>query len=90
MAVEVVLAEPNAARRTELAFSEGMTVAMALAAAAEQPAFWGAEITSMAVGVYGEVVQPEHELRDGDRIELYRPLVADPKESRRLRADGKL
>ena len=37
------------------------------------------------VGVWGRLRSPEHILREGDRIELYRPLQVDPKDARRLR-----
>lgn len=39
-----------------------------------------------AFGIFGRVVTGETRLQAGDRIELYRPLLADPKESRRRRA----
>jgi putative ubiquitin-RnfH superfamily antitoxin RatB of RatAB toxin-antitoxin module len=38
------------------------------------------------LGIYGKAVPPGTILRDGDRVEIYRPLVADPKELRRSRA----
>ncbi len=38
------------------------------------------------VGVWGRPVTPETRLRDRDRVEIYRPLIADPKEVRRVRA----
>jgi uncharacterized protein len=38
------------------------------------------------VGVFGKLVTPDTRLRDGDRVEIYRPLIADPKEARRERA----
>lgn len=38
------------------------------------------------VGIFGKRVTPETIVADGDRIEIYRPLVFDPKESRRRRA----
>lgn len=42
------------------------------------------------VGLFGKVVALEQPLRDGDRIEIYRPLIADPKEVRKQRAaEGK-
>jgi putative ubiquitin-RnfH superfamily antitoxin RatB of RatAB toxin-antitoxin module len=44
---------------------------------------------AMSVGIWGRVVSPQAIVRDGDRVELYRPLVRDPQEARRLRA-GKL
>jgi putative ubiquitin-RnfH superfamily antitoxin RatB of RatAB toxin-antitoxin module len=38
------------------------------------------------LGVFGEPATPETRLRDGDRVEVYRPLQIDPKEARRRRA----
>ncbi len=38
------------------------------------------------IGIFGRIVAETARLRDGDRIELYRPLLADPKDSRRRRA----
>jgi hypothetical protein len=39
----------------------------------------------IAVGIFGQRCPPATRLRDGDRIELYRPLLADPKDARRTR-----
>jgi putative ubiquitin-RnfH superfamily antitoxin RatB of RatAB toxin-antitoxin module len=39
-----------------------------------------------SIGVWGRVTSPDAALRDGDRVELYRPLAADPQQARRLRA----
>jgi uncharacterized protein len=41
------------------------------------------ETTVLAVGIYTKIVPLDKVLRDGDRIELYRPLALDPKEKRR-------
>lgn len=90
MAVDVVLAEPDTARRATLTFVEGMTVAMALEAVSEAPVFAGYDLAEMPAGIFGEVVESGHVLRDNDRVELYRPLRIDPKESRRMRAEGRL
>jgi putative ubiquitin-RnfH superfamily antitoxin RatB of RatAB toxin-antitoxin module len=38
------------------------------------------------VGIFGKVVSPDRAVADGDRVEIYRPLPADPKEARRRRA----
>lgn len=38
------------------------------------------------IGIFGQLCSPETELVDGDRVEIYRPLVFDPMESRRRRA----
>lgn len=39
------------------------------------------------LGVFAKLVKPDTELRDRDRVEIYRPLIADPKEVRRKRAE---
>ncbi len=40
------------------------------------------------IGVWGQLRALDHVLRDGDRVELYRPLLIDPKDARRLRHRG--
>ena len=44
------------------------------------------DVETCDLGVFGKMVPAEYELADGDRIEIYRPLIADPKEIRRQRA----
>ncbi len=39
------------------------------------------------IGIFGKAVEPDAPLRDGDRVEIYRPLIADPKQARRERAE---
>ncbi|HSB97192.1 MAG TPA: RnfH family protein [Spongiibacteraceae bacterium] len=62
-------------------------------AAVDGPAIDGPEIdwSTVQLGIFGNIVeQPaEHILRDGDRIEIYRPLLIDPKAVRKQRADHK-
>ena len=43
------------------------------------------DLASAKVGVWGRVVPLSHLLREGDRVEVYRPLIVDPKEARRQR-----
>jgi len=76
--VEVMRAQPEHLTSIALALEPGATVRAALLAAGlplDQP-----------VGIYGRRVTLDHRLADGDRVELYRPLRADPKEARRRRA----
>jgi len=76
--VEVVRAQPEHLTSIGLELAPGATVRAALLAAGlplDQP-----------VGIYGRRVTLDHRLADGDRVELYRPLRADPKEARRRRA----
>ena len=44
------------------------------------------DLENCDIGVFGKVIAADYELHDGDRIEIYRPLIADPKEIRRQRA----
>jgi putative ubiquitin-RnfH superfamily antitoxin RatB of RatAB toxin-antitoxin module len=44
------------------------------------------ELGRQKLGIYGQVVAAQAPLRDGDRVEIYRPLTVDAKEARRRRA----
>lgn len=84
MRVEVVLAWPDRYQRRELQVAEGCTVAEAVEMAALQESATAA----VAIAVHGVLARPQQVLQDGDRIELLRPLLADPKVNRRRRARG--
>ena len=48
------------------------------------------DLTSNKIGIFGKAAKLDAELSDGDRVEIYRPLIADPKEARKKRAaEGK-
>ncbi len=47
------------------------------------------DLAQNTVGIFGERVTLDHVVEDGDRVEIYRPLVADPKEARRARAGSR-
>ncbi len=83
MRVEVVLAWPDNYLCRELELPEGCSVVDAVEAAALP----GAEL-AVAFAVHGVLARPQQMLAAGDRIELLRPLLADPKENRRRRARG--
>jgi putative ubiquitin-RnfH superfamily antitoxin RatB of RatAB toxin-antitoxin module len=84
--VEVVAAWPRRHLAVALELPEGATVDVALQAVALDPAMRDG-IRGQAV--HGVAVAPDTVLRDGDRLELLRPLQADPKDARRRRADGR-
>jgi uncharacterized protein len=84
--VEVAYAEPLRGIVKGYRLAPGATVADALRLAALDPDFAGVDLANSALGIFGRPAQPDHALRDGDRIEIYRPLAADPKVARRLRA----
>jgi hypothetical protein len=82
--VQVVRAWPRRFDVVELDLPDGATVGDAVAAAGMAN---DADIVGHAV--FGVRATLETVLREGDRVELLRPLLADPKESRRRRAESK-
>ena len=64
----------------------GSTVADAITCSGLPEIFEDFELDLTKVGVFGQITGPEQVLRNGDRVEIYRPLIADPKEVRRQRA----
>ncbi|CAM3821782.1 UPF0125 protein Bpet2512 [Bordetella sputigena] len=86
LTVWVCHARPHAAWQCELRLPAGATVGDAVEASGFIQAFPDIDPWNAGVGVFGRVVQPGQPLRDGDRVEVYRPLVFDPMESRRRRA----
>ncbi|MDP9084613.1 MAG: RnfH family protein [Pseudomonadota bacterium] len=84
--VQVVSAAPERAAVKYLELTPMSSVADALRLAALDAAFAGVDFATAPVGIFGRPVRPEQGLKDGDRIEIYRPLSADPKIARRARA----
>jgi putative ubiquitin-RnfH superfamily antitoxin RatB of RatAB toxin-antitoxin module len=84
--VEIAYAEPHRAIVKIFLLAAGSRVADALQLAARDPDFAALHPVTAAVGIFGRVVRPDHPLKDGDRVEIYRPLAADPKAARRARA----
>jgi len=80
MRVEVIRAWPRRHESVLLDLPDGATVADALKASGFDQAGVG------ACAVFGERATADDLLREGDRVELLRPLQADPKEARRRRA----
>lgn len=84
--VEIVYLTPTREESLRLAVAAGTTIAMLFAHPAVRARFDAAWLDTDSVGVYGKRVPPDYVLAAGDRVELYRPLRADPKEARRERA----
>lgn len=84
--IEVAYAEPHRAIVRAYRLALPATVGDALRAAAADPEFAGIDFAGSAVGIFGRVATPGQVLADGDRVEVYRPLAADPKSARRARA----
>jgi putative ubiquitin-RnfH superfamily antitoxin RatB of RatAB toxin-antitoxin module len=86
MRVEVVYALPEGEDVVTVNLAPGATAADAVAASGLDGRHPGIERCKL--GIYGKVVPPAMLLADGDRVEVYRPLLIDPKEARRRRAKG--
>ncbi len=83
--VAVVYADPNTQIEKWVDLPLDSTVGEAIAASGIAPSL-PSGFTPAAIGIYGTIVDEHHRVRHGDRIELYRPLLVDPKEARRRRA----
>ena len=79
---------PAAGEALELALDvpETATAIDAIRAAGLAERFPDVDIDASTLGVWGRACAPDTRLREGDRVELYRPLAMDPNEARRLRA----
>lgn len=84
--VDVVFAGEAGVFKKPLRVEQGATVADAVRESGIAADLGVSGIDPVRIGVFGRVVSPTTPLRDGDRIEVYRPLKIDPKEARRRRA----
>lgn len=86
IAVEVAYALPGVQRIYALQVPAGATVREAIEQCGVLREFAGIDLHRQKVGIFGKVVKLDQMLRAGDRVEIYRPLIADPKQARRQRA----
>jgi hypothetical protein len=84
--VEIAYAEPRRSVVKSFSMPPGALLADALRAAAADQEFFGVDLSGSAVGIFGKVAHRDQPLKDGDRIEVYRPLAEEPKLARRTRA----
>jgi len=88
MLIRVTLVYSPAERQVferDLELEPGTTVRQGVDASGVLQAFPGLDLSLAGVGVWGRKAPPGQLLRDRDRIEIYRPLVVDPKVARRER-----
>ena len=85
--IEVAYALPTKQTIVDVALQEGTTVQQAIEASNILEQFPDIDLKATKVGVWSRVVKLNDTLIDGDRIEIYRPLIADPKEIRKRRAE---
>ncbi len=84
IAVTVVWATPDRQDVVALSLPAGASVATALSASGLVQAY-ALSLHELHLGVYGRRAALDRPLADGDRVEIYRPLQADPKDARRAR-----
>lgn len=91
MNIEVVYALPEKAELVSLSMPEGSTVIQAVEASGLLAKHPEIDVKKNKFGIYAKLAKADAVLRDRDRVEIYRPLIADPKEVRKQRAaEGKV
>ncbi len=83
LVVEVACALPDRQRLETLAVAPGTTARRAVVDAGIGVAFPEIDVARCPLGVWGRPVADDAVLREGDRVEVYRPLDCDPREARR-------
>jgi len=86
IAVEVAYARPDVQRIYALQLSTSATVRDAIEQCDVLREFPEIDLNRHKVGIFGKVAKLDQVLRAGDRVEIYRPLIADPKLVRKQRA----
>jgi len=85
--VEVAYALPEKQYLQRVTLEEGATVEEAIRASGLLALRSDIDLAKNKVGIYSRPVKLADNVKDGDRVEIYRPLIADPKELRRQRAE---
>ena len=84
--IEIVYALPEKQAVQRMNLPEGATAEQAVKLSGILLQFPEIDLLQNKLGIYGKLVKPTAVLRDRDRVEIYRALKVDPKESRRRRA----
>jgi len=89
--VEVCYALPEKQVMIPVSLPEGATLLQAVEASGILEKYSDIDPAQNKFGIYAKLSRPDTPLRDRDRVEIYRPLIADPKEVRKQRAaEGKV
>lgn len=86
--IEIAYALPEEQILLRLTVPAGTTAGEAIAQSELAPRFGEPDLSRMPLGIFGRRVGADHRLHAGDRIEIYRPLLIDPKAERRRRVAG--
>lgn len=85
--IEVAYALPEKQSIVEVSVAEGATALDAVKASNIAQQFPEIEPDTAKMGIFGKAIKANYVLQAGDRIEIYRPLIADPKANRKARAE---
>lgn len=89
--IEVAYATPDEQIIKAINVDVGTTAEAAVIQSGLLAKFSEIDINENKIGIFGKIIKKEALLKSGDRVEIYRPLIADPKEIRRKRAaEGKV
>ncbi len=89
--IEVLYALPGAQHIVELEYEPGMTAAAAVARSGLAERYPAIAASELVLGIWGVEVASGYRLRPGDRVEISRPLLADPRDMRReMLTDGRV
>jgi putative ubiquitin-RnfH superfamily antitoxin RatB of RatAB toxin-antitoxin module len=84
--IEVVYALANKQKIYTLEVTKDLSAREAVELAPLKEDFPDECLDDCKLGIFGKMIKDDQQIRDGDRIEIYRPLIADPKEVRKQRA----
>lgn len=87
--VQLCYAAPLREYFRDLVVAPGTTIEQAIAQSGILRDIPGIDLTVQPVGIFGKKRPLDTVLRERDRVEIYRPLIADPKDSRRRRSEKK-
>ncbi len=86
--IEVAYALPESQKIVEVEVAEGTLAIDAAKASGIEKFYPEVDIDAAKMGIFGKAIKPKtHIMQEGERIEIYRPLISDPKASRKARAD---
>ena len=83
IAIEVVFGRPDSQSLVALSLEKGATVAVAIDRSGLAENYPDESLSDLLTGIWGQIVDRDFVLKDGDRVEIYRPLQLDPREARR-------
>jgi len=86
IAIEVAYARPDKQVIATVSVPRNSTLEEAIRTSGILEQFPEIDLDKNKVGIFGKLRRRDHLLRPGDRVEIYRPLIADPKQARRERA----